>query len=77
NNKYNSITNIGYNPTVGGDKRLIETYLFDFDEDIYDLNIRIEFNKKIRSESKYENIEVLKAQISRDVEIAKEYHEIK
>jgi len=77
NTKYNSITNIGYNPTVGGDKRLIETYLFDFDEDIYDLNIRIEFNKKIRSESKYENIEILKAQISRDVEIAKKYHEIK
>lgn len=78
NNKIsNSITNIGYAPTVGGQKRFIETYIIDFDEDIYDEEIEVEFFKKIRGEVKFENIESLVEQIDLDVNTAKVYHQMK
>ncbi len=74
NNVYKSITNIGYNPTVGGDKRLIETYIIDFNNEIYGKDLKIEFYKNIRCEIKFNGIEDLKNQISKDVNAAKEYH---
>lgn len=77
NKQYDSITNIGYNPTVGDEMRRIETYIIDFSEDIYDENIKIEFYKNIRGEVKFESIEALRNQINSDVKTAKSYHHIK
>ncbi|MCG8485161.1 MAG: bifunctional riboflavin kinase/FAD synthetase, partial [Clostridia bacterium] len=77
NKEWNSITNIGCKPTVGGEQRLIETNIINFDENIYNQNIRIEFYKKIRGESKFKDVNALKEQIALDVDAVKTYHHIK
>ena len=59
--------NIGCRPTVGaGNARTIETNIFDFDEDIYGLDIDITFVARIREERKFDSMEELKAQLELD-----------
>ena len=70
-NKFPAITNVGINPTVGGEKMRSETYIPDFSEDIYGKEINIEFINFIRKETKFENLEMLKKQINKDVNIIK------
>lgn len=67
---YRAATNIGTNPTVNGDKRTIETYLIDFDSDIYGQELTIAFRKRLRDEEMFDSLEALKEQIQRDVEEA-------
>ena len=43
--------NIGTNPTVGGEKQTIETYFFDFDEDLYGQQLEIQLLERIREEN--------------------------
>lgn len=62
----NSITNVGKNPTVNDINRRIETYIFDFNSDIYGKEVRICFYKAIRDEIKFNSIEELKTQINSD-----------
>ena len=65
---WNSITNIGYRPTFGGDEQLsIETFLLDPLEGETPQHIRVEFLKRVRDERKFESAAELKAQILRDV----------
>jgi riboflavin kinase/FMN adenylyltransferase len=71
---YNSITNIGYNPTFKNTQEThIETNLFDFDIDIYGENLDIEFLYKVRDEQKFLTVNELIAQIKTDVDFAKKY----
>ncbi|MPZ47770.1 MAG: bifunctional riboflavin kinase/FAD synthetase [Dehalococcoidia bacterium] len=65
--RYASATNIGRRPTFGGERVNVETYIFDFDQDIYDQQLRIELVSRLRPEQKFEGIEAIKAQIERDV----------
>ncbi len=66
------VTNIGVRPTVGGGGKLsIETYLLDFDEDIYDARLRVHFVTRLRDERRFGSLDELKAQIARDVESAR------
>ncbi len=59
--------NIGLRPTVSHDTRLtIETNIFDFDEDIYGLPIKVTFVRKIRDEHRFGSIGELKAQLEQD-----------
>jgi len=59
--------NIGLRPTVSaGNSRTIETNIFDFDEDIYGLDLEITFIRKIRDEIRFASLEDLKAQLARD-----------
>jgi riboflavin kinase/FMN adenylyltransferase len=58
--------NIGNRPTVGGDSKTIEAHIFDFDEDIYDQEITVEFIDHIRKEIKFDNLDQLKAQLTKD-----------
>ncbi|MDH7913480.1 bifunctional riboflavin kinase/FAD synthetase [Winogradskyella sp. SYSU M77433] len=58
--------NIGTNPTVGGKTRSIEVHFFGLEKDIYNENLKIEFLKRLRSEQKFENLEALKDQLSKD-----------
>lgn len=67
------VANIGKRPTVNGLKNLLEVHLFDFDQNIYGRFIEIEFLKKIRDEKKFDNLELLKQQITQDVAIAQNY----
>ncbi len=59
--------NVGTKPTVGtSNARTIETNIFDFDEDIYGLDIDLTFLKKIRDEKKFNSLEELKGQLEKD-----------
>ncbi len=74
---YNSITNIGFNPTFEDHKRLsVETHIIDFEEDIYGKKIEVFFLSKIRDEKKFESIEQLKEQIKIDMRSAREFFDI-
>ncbi len=69
--RYIGITNIGTRPTVGsGNERTIETYILDFDEDIYGLDISLEFVLKIRDEKKFSSLEALKAELEENKRFA-------
>lgn len=63
---YWSITNIGYNPTVNGENKIIETHIFDFSNTIYGNDVEIYFYKYIRKETKFSSIDLLKDQIKKD-----------
>lgn len=58
--------NIGFNPTVNGDRQTIEVHLFDFDKDIYDQNIEVSLLHYIREEQKFGSVDALKAQLHQD-----------
>lgn len=64
--RYPSVTNVGKRPTFDGERVTVETYIFDFDEDIYDQLLRLEFVQRLRPELKFDSIEAIKAQIERD-----------
>lgn len=66
NNFYKGITNIGYNPTLEGNKLSIETNILNFDKNIYGEEIKLYFIEKIREEKKFGNLEELKNQLSKD-----------
>ncbi len=66
-----SLTNIGTNPTVSGDKITVETHIIGFDDDIYGCEIRVEFVKRIRDEKKFDSLNALTEQITKDVESTK------
>ena len=69
-----SITNVGIRPTFAGDREpSIETYVFDFDGDLYGDVLRVRFLHRIRDEKKFGGIEELKAQIERDTRRALNY----
>lgn len=70
--RYKGITNIGYNPTVKDKKLSIETHVLDFDKNIYGENIKLYFLKRIRDEKKFNSLEELSAQITKDKYYAKE-----
>ncbi len=61
--RYIGITNIGTRPTVDGHERTIETYILDFNEDIYGLDLTVEFVLKIRDERKFASLEDLKQEL--------------
>jgi riboflavin kinase/FMN adenylyltransferase len=69
-----SITNIGIRPTFENDNELsIETYIFDYDDDLYGDSIRVRFLHRIRDERKFSGIDELKAQIEKDTLRAANY----
>jgi len=65
--------NIGFNPTVEGKKKTIEVHLFDFDSDIYNCKIQVSILQRIRSEKKFESVEVLKDQLKKDKTFSLDY----
>jgi riboflavin kinase/FMN adenylyltransferase len=65
--RWNSITNIGYRPTFGGDALSIETFLLEPLGERSPSRIRVEFLQRVRDERKFDSPEGLKTQILRDV----------
>ena len=62
------VANLGHRPTVDGDstERHLEVHLFDFTGDLYGETMEVRFVQRLREEQRFENIEQLKAQITRD-----------
>ena len=66
---YKAATNVGVRPTVDGGARVsVEAHILDFDADIYGQHVRLDFAHHIRPEQKFNGLDELKAQISRDVD---------
>ena len=71
--QYNGVANIGFKPTVNGAALTLEVHLLNFNEDIYGLNMQIEFMHRIRGEKKFDDLDELTDQINQDVKKANEY----
>ncbi len=65
------IANLGYRPTFNQKKILLEVHLFNFSGNLYNKLLSVEFLKFIRKEKKFKNVNQLKAQIKKDLNIAK------
>lgn len=71
---WHSITNIGSNPTFNDEINLfVETHIFDFDNDIYGEEIRVEIIDRIRDEKKFSSVNDLIMQIKSDITKSREY----
>lgn len=70
-------TNVGVNPTFGGDPATtplrVETYLLDFDEDIYGESLRVTFEHRLRDELTFATAEALIAQMKADVDATRAF----
>lgn len=64
--KYASVTNIGVKPTVGSIEPLSETWITDFNDDLYGQYIRVSLVSYMRKECKFDSIEELKEAIHSD-----------
>ena len=65
--EFYGMCNIGCRPTIGeGNARTIETNIFGFDEDIYGLDIKVTFVRKIRDEVKFDSMDALRQQLECD-----------
>lgn len=74
NNKiHNGVANVGRRPTVDGITRLLEVFIFDFNQDVYNNHAEIVFLHWLRNEVKFESFEKLKQQIKLDVDNAKQW----
>ncbi|MFQ3306902.1 MAG: riboflavin kinase/FMN adenylyltransferase [Candidatus Midichloriaceae bacterium] len=68
NKKYFGVGNIGVKPTFKDIKRaVLEVNIFEFDEDIYNQEIKVELLRFIRPERRFDNIEQLVTQIKKDI----------
>ena len=65
------IANLGYRPTFDQKKILLEVHLFNFSGNLYNKLLSVEFLKFIREEKKFNNVNQLRAQIKKDLNIAK------
>ena len=73
-NTYQSCTSIGIRPTFGVEPRpTVETFIIDFDGDIYGQDLRIELLHRLRGEVKFEGAEELVEQMHRDIRETREW----
>jgi riboflavin kinase/FMN adenylyltransferase len=65
---YSAISNLGKKPTIEGENHLsLETYILDFNGDLYGRQLKTELLYFIRPEEKFKNIDALKEQIGNDI----------
>lgn len=69
-----AVTNVGSRPTVDdGDSLTVEAFLLDFEGDLYDKTVRVEFYKFLRPEEKFPDLDTLRAEILRNVDQTRTY----
>jgi riboflavin kinase/FMN adenylyltransferase len=68
--KYKGVANIGYSPTFDDHVFTVEVHILDFDENLIDLKIRVNFIKRLRDEIKFSSISELSKQIKKDIKKA-------
>jgi riboflavin kinase / FMN adenylyltransferase len=70
--KYGGMAYIGTRPTINGVRRNIEVNIFDFDKEIYNQQVSMEFHNFVRGDMKFDSLDNLIAQIAKDkVEVEK------
>ncbi len=71
---YYALTDIGYSPTLKHlEKPLVETYILDFDKNIYGQAVSLSLLARIRDEQEFDSVDLLIAAIRRDIDWAREY----
>ncbi|ENZ83092.1 MULTISPECIES: bifunctional riboflavin kinase/FAD synthetase [Caulobacter] len=65
------VANLGNNPTTGEVETRLETWLFDFDEDLYGQVIETDLIAFLRPELKFDSLELMIEQIRRDEQTAR------
>lgn len=70
---FEGVANLGYRPTLKGQRLQLETHIFDFTGNLYAKRVQIEFMSKIRDEAKFESFLQLKQQIEKDAKDARAY----
>ncbi len=75
NERFMAMTNVGVRPTFEGKNITVEPYMLDFNRDIYGAHLEVSFEKRLRPEAKFENLQDLIDQIGRDVEEGRAYLE--
>jgi riboflavin kinase/FMN adenylyltransferase len=68
---FDAVASFGVRPTVDGGAPLLETYIFDFDEDIYGRRLGVDFVGRIRPELKFGDLDQLKAAMQADMSAAR------
>lgn len=71
--RHPSVTNIGNNPTFDAQERTIETFILDYEGDLYGQAARLFLHRRVRDEVRFNNVEELTKQIERDVAVARAY----
>ena len=66
-----SVSNIGVNPTFGAGPRTIESFVLDFDNDIYGKSVKLSFVQRLRDERKFASVDQLVTQMHDDVKRAR------
>jgi riboflavin kinase / FMN adenylyltransferase len=68
------VASLGVRPTVDDSGRvLLETYLFDFDQQCYGRTVKVELLEKLRNEEKYDGLDALMAAINKDAQDARDW----
>jgi riboflavin kinase/FMN adenylyltransferase len=71
--RLHGVVNVGFRPTVGGMRFLVEVHLLNYNETLYGQRLTVEFRNKIRPEKHFESFDALKVQIGRDIHQAREF----
>ena len=70
-NTHFGLASIGNKPTFSGEKDLLEVFIFDFNQDIYNKIMKVSFLKKLRNQIKFSGEKELIAQMNQDYDNAK------
>ena len=73
--RYSAVTNVGMRPTVGGHHITVESWIQDFDGDLYGSELTVAFHRFLRPEIKFDSLEELQAQIRKDALKTREFFE--
>lgn len=77
NREFQGVANVGTRPTIDGNHKVIlETHLFNFDQDIYGRYVSVHFKHKLRQEMRFVSLEQLQSQIRHDAAAAKEFFKL-
>jgi riboflavin kinase/FMN adenylyltransferase len=68
---HTAVVNVGVRPTFGETTLAVEAHLLDFTGDLYGREVRLDFLDRIRDEMRFPSVEALKAQVARDIEVAR------
>jgi len=66
-----AVLNIGFNPTFGGTVLSVEAHILDFSGDLYGRHLALHLVQRLRGERKFAGVDELRAQIARDVALAR------
>lgn len=68
------VTNVGTRPTVSdSDAVSVETFLIDFDGDLYGQQIRLDFYRRLRPEKKFDSVDALRREIEHNIDQTRTY----